>query len=214
MSDISSSSHELPVTGAMYETPPHLIDGQAEDAARLPALGCGFKKVTLDSAIHDRLMDHFRANVHNFTSEGEGMYIRTENPRAYPSLLFQHEEFNQRLMSDVQDVHEAWCGKALRKAACYGIRVYQPRSYLLNHYDHSATHVVSSTICVDSRLNRPWPLYIEDLDGNPHEVSIEPGEMVFFEGAKLKHGRPYAMDGEYYANIFVHFTPVDWPGRG
>jgi prolyl 4-hydroxylase len=34
--------------------------------------------------------------------------------------------------------------------------------------------------------------------------------MVFFEGARLKHGRPYALDGQYYANIFVHYTPLDW----
>ena len=69
---------------------------------------------------------------------------------------------------------------------------------------------MSSTICVDHRLISPWPLYIEDNEGRPHEVSIEPGEMVFFEGTRLTHGRPYPLDGEYYANIFVHYTPLDW----
>jgi prolyl 4-hydroxylase len=98
----------------------------------------------------------------------------------------------------------------LKKAACYGIRVYQPRSYLFSHIDSIRSHVVSSTICVDQRLNSDWPLYIEDLDGNPHEVVMQPGEMVFYESARLRHGRPYALDGEYCANIFVHYTPVDW----
>lgn len=194
----------------MYETPQHLVEGQISDRSKVPDLGLGFQKAILDPRIYSRLMDHFRSNVHNFKSEPSNGFICTENPRSYPSLLYQDEEFNQQLMGDLHKAHEEWSGLAVRKAACYGIRVYQPRSYLFNHFDHARTHVVSSTICVDHRLNSPWPLYIEDQAGNPHEVSIEPGEMVFFEGARLKHGRPYALDGEYYANIFVHYTPLDW----
>jgi prolyl 4-hydroxylase len=194
----------------MYETPQHIVESQSKDLEHVPFLGLGFVKTTLDPGIYARLMDHFRTNVHNFKSEPSNGFICTENPRAYPSLLYQDEEFNQRLMGDLHQAHEQWSGLPLSKAACYGIRVYQPRSYLYNHVDHARTHVVSSTVCVDHRLYSPWPLYVEDLDGRPNEVSIEPGEMVFFEGARLKHGRPYPLDGEYYANIFVHYTPLDW----
>ena len=194
----------------MYETPQHILDFQSEDRRKVRSLGLGFRKSTLDPAIHGRLMDHLRANVHRFKSEPSTNFIHTENPRCYPSLIYQDEEFNQRLLDDLRPVHEEWSGMPLKKAACYGIRVYQPRSYLYSHFDHARTHVVSSTICVDSRVNSPWPLYIEDEDGEPHEVSVEPGEMIFFEGARLKHGRPYPLDGDYYANIFVHFTPLDW----
>lgn len=194
----------------MYETPEHLIVDQQRDLEKVRALGLGFKKTRLDPLIHERLMEHFRANLRKFKSEPETGFIRTEHPGAFPSLLYQDEEFNQRLMADLLPVHRQWSGLEIRKAACYGIRVYQPKSYLFNHLDRARTHVVSSTICVDHRLNSPWPLYIEDLEGRPHEVSIEPGEMVFFEGARLTHGRPYPLDGEYYANIFVHYTPIDW----
>lgn len=194
----------------MYETPQHIIDFQSKDLEKVPSLGLGFRKTTLDPRIHDRLMDHLRTNVHKFKSEAGNGFIHTENPRCYPSLVYQDEEFNQQLLSDMRSAHEAWSGMPLKNAACYGIRVYQPRSYLYNHFDHARTHVVSSTICVDSRVNSPWPLYVEDAEGQPHEVPIEPGEMVFFEGARLKHGRPYPLDGDYYANIFLHFMPLDW----
>ena len=194
----------------MYETPQHLVDAQSRDRSKVPELGLGFLKVTLDSRIHSRLMDHLRSNIHNFKSEPSNGFVCTENPRSYPSLLYQDEEFNQKVLRDLHQAHEEWSGLPLRKAACYGIRVYQPQSYLFKHVDHARTHIVSSTICVDHRLNSPWPLYIEDQDGKPNEVSIEPGEMVFFEGARLKHGRPYALDGQYYANIFVHYTPLTW----
>ncbi len=194
----------------MYETPGHLVEHQKNNALKVRSLGLGFAKATLEPKIYARLMDHFRSNVHRFKSEPGDGYIQTENPHAFPSLIYQNEEFNQRLLTDLHPVHEAWSGRAISKAACYGIRVYQRGSYLHNHVDRSSTHVVSSTICVDHRLSSPWPLYIEDEGGRPHEISIERGEMVFFEGARLKHGRPFPLEGEYYANIFIHYTPLDW----
>lgn len=210
MNDTSSSLQKPRATGLMYETPDHLVESQRQALETVPALGLGFAKVKLDPALHQRLLNHFVANVQNFKSETGDKFINTENHRAHASLLYQDEAFNQQLMSDLHDAHENWSGMKLKKAACYGIRVYQPGSFLYNHVDRAQSHAVSSTICVDHRLNTPWPLYIEDHDGKAHEVSVEPGEMVFFEGAKLKHGRPYALDGEYYANIFVHYTPLDW----
>jgi len=194
----------------MYETPEHLVTDQQKILERVRPLGLGFLKTKLDPKIYARLMDHFHSNAHRFKSEPGDGFIQTENPRAFPSLIYQDEDFNQKLLSDLHSVHEAWSGLVIRKAACYGIRVYQRGSYLYNHVDRAGTHVVSSTVCVDHRLDSPWPLYIEDHEGHPHEVSIEPGELVFFEGARLKHGRPYPLDGEYYANIFIHYTPLDW----
>ena len=198
----------------MHLPPKHIEEQQNAIAARVPSLGLGFEKVALDAAIHRRLLDHFHANARNFRAESEpgteDILLRTENDRAHPALLFFDEAFNQALMQDLKPRHEAWSGMPLENSACYGIRVYQSGSYLYNHVDHTNTHVVSSTICVDHRLNSPWPLYIEDHDGIPHEISIEPGEMVFYESAKLVHGRPYTMDGDFYASIFVHYRPLDW----
>ena len=210
MNDISSNSQKKPVNGSMHETPERLLKLQAADLERVPALGLGFTKTTLDPKLHERLLQHFRASVHKFSSEAANGFLETENPRANPSLFYQDDPFNLRLMADLKDAHEEWSGQKLEEAACYGIRVYQRGGYLYNHIDQVRTHAVSSTICVDHRLDSPWPLYIEDLEGTPHEVLIEPGEMVFYEGARLTHGRPYALDGDYYANIYVHYTPIGW----
>lgn len=194
----------------MYETPPEIVEQQGKLRETVPSLGLGFKKTSLDPALHGRLMDSLRTNVHRFKSEPGGGFIHSENPRAYPSLIHTDRDLNDALLDELLEEHEAWSGLRLKKAACYGIRVYQPRSYLYVHIDRAQSHVVSSTICVDSRVNTPWPLYIEDEEGKSNEVVLEPGEMAFFEGARLKHGRPYPLDGDYYANIFLHYTPVDW----
>ena len=33
--------------------------------------------------------------------------------------------------------------------------------------------------------------------------------MIWYESAKLAHGRPERFTGHYYDNIFVHFKPKD-----
>lgn len=93
-------------------------------------------------------------------------------------------------------------------SACYGFRAYQRGCYLHNHVDRSDTHVISSTICIDSRLEQPWPLCIEDIYGESHQVNLQPGEFLFYEGARLLHGRPWPLVGDYYVGMFLHYRPA------
>jgi hypothetical protein len=175
--------------------------------------GPGFSKATIDRRLFAAVLEHFRSNVCKFVPEAANSYLLTNADRFYPSLLYQDDPFNHWLLDELHQEHERWSGGPLKQAACYGIRVYQSESYLRTHVDRS-THVVSSTLCVDCRLRSRWPFYIEDAEGHPHEISIEPGEMLFFAGTLLPHGRPYPLDGEYYASIFLHYTPVDAPAPG
>ena len=188
--NISSSWRRTPAGDFTCTKPLNAsFSGSSRIGAKIPLLGLGFHKTTIDRSLHEVLLRHLRSNIHKFKSEPADAFLQTESATAYPSLLYHDEEFNQQLLRDLQGMHERWSGLSLKQAACYGIRVYQPGSYLYNHTDRP-THVVSSTICVDHRLTNRWPLYIEDLDGRAHEVPVEPGEIVFFEGARLQHGRP------------------------
>ena len=38
-------------------------------------------------------------------------------------------------------------------------------------------------------------LTVEDHTGKEHEVYLVPGEMIFYESAICRHGRPYAFNG-------------------
>ena len=58
-------------------------------------------------------------------------------------------------------------------------------------------------------MDKDWPLEILDHDNNVHEVYLSPGEMILYESAKLLHGRPKPFIGRYFANIFLHYVPVD-----
>lgn len=48
-------------------------------------------------------------------------------------------------------------------------------------------------------------------NGNAVNITLQPGDMVLYEGHSTIHGRPFAMNGSYYANAFISFEPT---GRG
>ena len=54
-------------------------------------------------------------------------------------------------------------------------------------------------------MEKDWPLYILDNEGEQHMVVMEPGEMVWYESARLIHGRPQPLEGKYYDNAMVGF---------
>ena len=123
-------------------------------------------------------------------------------------MIFEDKAFNEQLAEDLRPLLQQWSGMTLETSYCYGIRCYQRGTYLYNHADRMP-HIISATICVDHELNSRWPLHIETIQGEVSQVDLEPGECVFYEGTRLAHGRPYPLDGDYYAGLFVHFKPVD-----
>jgi prolyl 4-hydroxylase len=77
------------------------------------------------------------------------------------------------------------------------------------HVDTATTHAVSAIINVEQDIDEDWPLLILDHELNEHNVSMKAGDMVVYESAKALHGRPTAMRGRHYDNVFVHFQPLN-----
>lgn len=195
------------VTREMFAQPDWLVQQTREQQAVAPYLGLGFKKGRLEQDLHARMLENVSRNAGLFRPERAIREIQTTEPGIIPVLLHEDHEFNQAVCHALKPAHETWAGMQLKESNCYGFRVYQRGCYLHNHVDRTQTHIISSTICVDYRLDKPWPLYIEDIEGNPHQVNMEPGEYVLYEGAKLVHGRPWALPGDYYIGMFVHYWP-------
>ena len=61
----------------------------------------------------------------------------------------------------------------------------------------------------------PWPLYIKDHAGAGHVITLSPGDMLWYESAKLAHARPVRFTGHHYDNVFVHYKPRSrkWYGQ-
>jgi prolyl 4-hydroxylase len=80
---------------------------------------------------------------------------------------------------------------------------------LISHRDKLKTHIISAIINVDQVVDEDWPLIIEDNYYRKHHVFLNPGEVIFYESARLDHGRPLPLKGNKFANIFCHFMPVN-----
>jgi len=110
--------------------------------------------------------------------------------------------------------HEAWAGVPLKGSIAYGLRIYRNNSNLNMHTDRSNTHIISCILHIDhddDPESEPWPLVIEDFQGNTNEVVLESGDMLFYESSKCLHGRPKMFKGKWYSSLFVHYYPInDW----
>ena len=206
MAHASDESAPMP---EMFAMPDWLVQRTQEQIAQAPYCGLGFKRGKLDPDLHGAMLEKLRGSSGLFRPEHSIEEISTVDPRFIPALYHEDKSFNEAMSAALQPDHEAWSGMNLSQSACYGFRAYQRGSYLHNHVDRTMTHIISSTICVDHQLDEPWPLYIEDIDGTAHQVNLEPGEFIFYEGARLIHGRPWPLRGDYYIGMFVHYRPCE-----
>lgn len=57
-------------------------------------------------------------------------------------------------------------------------------------------------------MDEPWPLGIVDHAGKEHDVTIVPGELIMYEGSSCPHDRLKPLQGDWFANIFIHMAPI------
>ena len=129
-----------------------------------------------------------------------------------PSKMIQlTEDLEEAVVSGIRPIIESWSGfENLSFAACYGIREYQRGAVLKAHRDREGSHILSAILNIAQEVEEDWPLQIDDHSGCRRQVVLAPGEMVLYESARLLHGRETKLNGNTYANIFVHFQPDDW----
>jgi prolyl 4-hydroxylase len=68
--------------------------------------------------------------------------------------------------------------------------------------------VISAIINVAQDVDEPWPLEVIGRDGIAVNITMDAGDMVLYESHSILHGRPFALKGRYYANLFLHYEPV------
>ena len=127
-----------------------------------------------------------------------------------PSTLLElNDDLKKEIHESLKRPLEKWSGSRLEPTFVYGIRDYKKGAVLVPHRDREKTHIISAIINIHKDLDKDWPLMIEDHFYRKHLIYLEPGEVVFYESARLLHGRPEPLIGRSFANIFCHFTPIN-----
>ena len=176
----------------------------------------GFTKSTLPAALFTKIQTFYEANRDTVKEEsvpGDFIVNTATSKTKASSLIDLSTELRAEIHDNLKAQMEDWCGKTLLPTYVYGIRIYHHGAALKCHRDRLATHIIGAIINIDQDVNEDWILVIDDHHHRRHEVTLAPGEMIFYESGKLIHGRPTPLDGRLFANIFCHFKPIDYLPR-
>eukprot|EP00599_Poterioochromonas_sp_BG-1_P000097 CAMPEP_0173147108 /NCGR_PEP_ID=MMETSP1105-20130129/8909_1 /TAXON_ID=2985 /ORGANISM="Ochromonas sp., Strain BG-1" /LENGTH=411 /DNA_ID=CAMNT_0014061471 /DNA_START=140 /DNA_END=1375 /DNA_ORIENTATION=+ len=176
----------------------------------------GFKKTRVPKEAWEPLIKFYNENKANAKVEKWYHGATVVNTWESPSLMVSFEtptfrgglNVKQQIWDGVRPLIEDWVGHKIEPTSLYGIRLYTGGSVLATHVDRLPL-ISSCIINVDQDVDEPWPIEVYDHDGNAYNVTMEPGDLVLYESSTILHGRPFPMKGRYYANIFVHFQPLD-----
>jgi hypothetical protein len=182
----------------------------------------GFLKTRAPAEVMTLLQDFFNRHSSEATEEWEHLTPYHNSWVAPPTILrLEHaaqygyggssdseETYLPNMISrHVQNTMQEWTGQALRLTSVYGIRLYHNQSILTPHVDRLPL-ISSAIINVAQDVEEDWPLEVYDHDGVAHNVTMQPGDMVLYESHSVIHGRPFPLNGKFFANVFVHFEPL------
>lgn len=173
----------------------------------------GFGKAQLPASLLKKIQKFYHDNLNAHTEEVvPGDFIVNANKKKIKTsiLVDLTTELREEIHDTLKSMMETWCGMALMPTFVYGIRVYKRGAILKKHQDRLETHIISAIINIDQQVDEDWPLSIDDNYYRNHQVILKPGEIIFYEGARLSHGRPTPLIGDSFANIFCHFKPEDY----
>jgi len=183
----------------------------------------GYEKMKIPSSVWKKLSKDYKRvlprmrrescilsviNCQEIQEKGDESFLN-DVQRTY--MMDLSEDTLLTLKNELQPLAESWASIRLEHTSTYGIRRYTNNSWLVAHVDRLGTHVISAILNVGQKVDVDWPLFIKDNEGGDHQVVLEPGEMIWYESARLVHGRMEHFQGEYYDNIFLHYKPKgDW----
>lgn len=169
----------------------------------------------MDPKTHEKVLQHFRTNLPELANKNNhSIPLYTTGQQVLVELT---KELANEVTESCRTRIAKWANvdpSTLEPTSTYGIRNYWKGSTLKTHVDRVETHILSAVYAVDSSYPEgvePWPMETDpDLTGVHKAVHVKPGELFFYESAKLVHGRPTTLQGDYSAHIFIHFRPYGW----
>ena len=112
-------------------------------------------------------------------------------------MIHLDDGIREKVFKTLGPLAEEWAGGIkLIPTAIYGIRRYLNNSWLISHLDRPSSHVISVIMNIAQDVEEEWPLYIKDHEGRSHSLILKPGDMVWYESAKLLHGRQKPFRGQ------------------
>eukprot|EP00596_Hydrurales_sp_CCMP1899_P007088 CAMPEP_0119042686 /NCGR_PEP_ID=MMETSP1177-20130426/16081_1 /TAXON_ID=2985 /ORGANISM="Ochromonas sp, Strain CCMP1899" /LENGTH=386 /DNA_ID=CAMNT_0007009649 /DNA_START=484 /DNA_END=1644 /DNA_ORIENTATION=+ len=147
--------------------------------------------------------------------EGRGIFVNWWEADVY--MIGMPWKLKRYWQARLQTLVEEWSGVELELTDIYGMRRYEEGARLLTHVDREQTHAASLIINVaQGGVREPWAVEIYDFADRLHEITMEEGDIIYYESARCLHGRMKPLQGAFYVNLFAHYRPIgdpDWHGK-
>jgi len=87
-------------------------------------------------------------------------------------------------------------------------RIYYTGSRLDPHFDRSSSEI-SVSVCIE-KDPKDWPLFIKSEQGTTHEINLDQGDIVIYQGNSQEHWRN-EFTGRKQIQCFLQYVRVDGP---
>ena len=135
---------------------------------------------------------------------GSGGLIASARPG---DMLRLSDALKGKLHSSLKPLCESWCGVPLAPTENALMKLYNKDAMVDLHWDSLDENVVSVIANIDESLRDRWPLTIYDNYYRKHQITLSPGEMLLYEGARLRHGYLTPLRGDFCCNALVRYRP-------
>ncbi len=118
-------------------------------------------------------------------------------------------DLRTQIWDEIQPIVEEWSNTTdeLTPSALYGIRVFGNKAIIPPHVD-ALPFVLSAIIHVASTVHEPWVIEMLAHDGKVYNLTMEPGDMLLYEGQSVIHGRPFPMKGVFHSVCVLAFSGI------
>jgi len=174
----------------------------------------GFKKDRLPDEVFGGMQTYLYNNRNGFNRQDYGGPFELYNND--PDLLKVPEYLQAIWGEKLKRGLEDWIGgnSRLVRRPWHGIRQYEDGFRFKFHTDQLYIGIICNW--AQRGMRTPWPLELFDHAYRLHAVDLAPGELIYFESARVLHGRSGRLEGDSVNNIMVHFTfeaEPDWASR-
>lgn len=211
-----SSSQRFDDIEQVEEKVKHALDVEWQKHQMVPRTfsSLGFAKGHLPYDVFANMGAFYYNNRHHTVNEeweGKGVFVNWwETDVMFVQIPW---EMKKRWQLRLMELVSEWAGVEVEETSMYGLREYRTGARLLSHVDRRPTHAVSLIVNIaQDNLATPWPIEVFDHADRLHEITMEAGEIVYYESAKNLHSRNRPLTcktgGCSFVNLFTHYRPV------
>ena len=134
----------------------------------------------------------------------------TKDDQCPLSFSLGHTSLFDSLLEQLTSNMETATGKKLLPTYAYA-RWYAPKDELKLHRDRPSCEI-SATITLGFQ-GSPWPIYMgyDNKKENCKQINMNIGDAVVYKGQEIYHWREKYTEGEWQAQVFVHYVDANGP---